>query len=77
MAKSLIKPSHKGLLHKELGVKEGQKIGAKKLAAAKAKAERTHNTTLEKRVVFAQNFGHKAGDPGKDHLPVEHSSKHH
>ena len=77
MAKSLIKPSHRGLLHKELGAKPGEKIGAAKLAKAKTRAERTHNTTLEKRVVFAQNFGHKAGDPGAGALPAQHSSKHH
>ena len=75
MAKPLIPESHKGLLHKELGVKPGKKIGAKKLASAKARAERTHNTTLEKRVVFAQNFGHK--EAGHEPLPTAHTSKHH
>jgi hypothetical protein len=76
MAKSLIPKSHKGLLHKELGIKQGKKIGEARLEKAKATAKRTHNTTLEKRVVFAENFGHKH-DPGGEHLPVEHTSKHH
>jgi hypothetical protein len=75
MAKPLIKPSHRGLLHKELGVKQDRKIGAAKLNAAEARAKRTHNTALEKRVVFAKNFGHK--EAGHEPLPVEHSSKHH
>ena len=73
--KSLIKLSHRGLLHKELGVKPGQKIGAAKLAKAKASAKRTGNVTEEKRIVFAQNFGHK--EAGHEPLPVEHTSKHH
>ena len=32
-----INPAHKGLLHTELGVPQGQKIPAKKLAAAEKK----------------------------------------
>lgn len=59
--KPLIKPSHRGLLHKDLGVKPGQKIPAKKLNAALSKAKATGNTALEKRVVFAKNFGKKRG----------------
>lgn len=35
MAKIRIKPSHKGKLHKALGVPQGQKIPAGKLYAAK------------------------------------------
>lgn len=46
-----IKPSHKGLLHKDLGVKQGQKIPAKKLVAAKKNA----SPAEKKRIVFAQN----------------------
>lgn len=55
-----IKPSHKGLLHKKLGVPQGTKIGAKKLAEAKSKAKKTGDTALMKEVTFAQNFGHKS-----------------
>jgi hypothetical protein len=69
MAKSLIAPSHRGLLHAELGVPSGQKIGAAKLSAAKGRAKRTGNATLMKRVVFAQNFGHKAAGPAHPHDP--------
>lgn len=56
MAKSLIKPSHKGMLHKELGVPMDKKIPAAKLNAAKAKAKATGNTKLMKQVTFAKNF---------------------
>lgn len=53
-----IKESHKGLLHKNLGVPQGEKIPAKKLAAAKKDA----SPAEKKRIVFAQNakkFNHK------------------
>ena len=56
---SMIKPSHRGMLHHALGVPEGEKIGAGRLMAAKAKAKRAGNGKLRKEVVFAQNFGHK------------------
>jgi len=49
-----IKPSHKGLLRKELGVPEGQKIPAKKLNAAAKNA----SPAEKKRIVFAQNAKH-------------------
>lgn len=45
----------KGALHKELGVPAGEKIPAKKMAAAKKKAKATGNTKLAKRVQFAEN----------------------
>lgn len=44
-----------GALHKELGVPGGKKIGSGVLATAKARAKRTGNSTLMKRVTFAQN----------------------
>ena len=46
-----IKESHKGLLHKDLGVPQGQKIPASKIESA------THssNPVLKKRAVFAEN----------------------
>ena len=46
-----IKPSHKGLLHKELGVKQGEKIPEKKLEAAKKDASPAET----KRITFAEN----------------------
>lgn len=42
----------KGALREELGVKEGKKIPAKKLA----KAAKSKNPTLKKRAVLAENF---------------------
>lgn len=50
-----IKPSHKGLLHKKLGVPEGEKIPESKIAAAK----NSKSPALRKEATFAQNFGHK------------------
>lgn len=49
-----IKPSHKGLLHKDLGVKSGNKIPEKKLE----KAEKSSNPAVRKRAVFAENAKH-------------------
>jgi hypothetical protein len=46
-----IKPSHKGKLHKALGVKQGQKIPASRLAAAK----RSSSPAVRKEATFAQN----------------------
>lgn len=46
-----IKKSHRGLLHKDLGVPAGKKIPAKKLAAA----EKGASPALKKRIVFAEN----------------------
>ncbi len=46
-----IKPSHKGLLHKELGVAEGKPIPAKKLA----KAAKSKSPAERKRAIFAEN----------------------
>lgn len=46
-----IKPSHKGLLHKDLGVPEGEKIPAAKLA----KAKKSSDPAERKRATFAQN----------------------
>ena len=55
-----IKPSHAGLLHEDLGVPQGQKIPASKVA----KATRSSNPAVRKRAVFAQNakgWSHKGG----------------
>lgn len=46
-----IKASHKGELHRDLGVPQGQKIPASKLAAAK----HSKNPAVRKRATFAQN----------------------
>ncbi len=46
-----IKPSHKGLLHKNLGVKQGEPIPAGKLA----KAANSSSAAVRKRAVFAEN----------------------
>lgn len=50
-----IKPSHRGLLHEELHVPQGQKIPASKLEAAKHSSDPAER----KRANFAINFGHK------------------
>lgn len=46
-----IKKSHKGLLHKDLGVPEGEPIPAGKLASAK----NSTNPAVRKRATFAAN----------------------
>jgi len=46
-----IKPSHKGLLHKNLGVKKGKKIPLSKLMAAK----HSSSPAERKRATFAVN----------------------
>ena len=49
-----IKASHKGELHRDLGVPQGQKIPASKIEAA----ENSSNPALRKRAVFAENAKH-------------------
>ena len=59
-----IKASHKGLLHKDLGVPAGKPIPAAKLAAAK----HSSNPAIRKRATFAQNaksWSHKGHWDGK------------
>lgn len=46
-----IKPSHRGMLHRELGVPPGEKIPAAKMEAAKAHA----SPAERKRITFAEN----------------------
>lgn len=55
VAKISIKPSHEGLLHKDLGVPEGKDISTSKLESAKKGAEASGNSKLMKRIVFAEN----------------------
>jgi hypothetical protein len=47
-----INPKHKGALHKELGVKPGKKIPAKKLA----KAEKSKNPRIRKQADLAETL---------------------
>lgn len=47
-----VKPSHKGLLHKELGIPEGKKIPAKTLN----KAAHSSDPTLKKQATLAKTF---------------------
>ena len=51
MSKIEIKPSHKGLLHKDLGISSGSKIPEEKLQ----KAEHSSDPAERKRAVFAEN----------------------
>lgn len=46
-----IKPANKGLLHKNLGVKKGEKIPVAKMEKAKKSA----GPAEKKRIVFAEN----------------------
>ena len=45
-----IKPSHKGLLHKNLGVKQGKKLTSSQIAVKPG-----DSAAVKKRKVFAQN----------------------
>ena len=68
MKSPTIKPSHKGLLHEDLGVPTGQKIGHARLEAAKHSSD----PAIRKRANFALNFN----DHGS-HGYVTHVSAHH
>ena len=46
-----IKPSHKGLLHKSLGIKQGEKIKLSSLV----KAKHSSSPAVRKRATFAMN----------------------
>lgn len=50
-----IKKSHRGLLHRALGIPQGQKIPLSRLMAAKSRARSSGNTKLLKQVVYAEN----------------------
>ncbi len=58
MAKNWIKDAIKkpGALHKELGVKPGQKIPAKKMEKAEKKAKKTDNTKMERQLSLAKTL---------------------
>lgn len=49
-----IKPSHKGLLHKDTGTAAGKKIPEAKIK----KAEKSSDPAVRKRAVFAENAKH-------------------
>jgi hypothetical protein len=53
---SLIKPSHKGLLHKNLGIPANKLIPK---GLIKKKLAGNPSPALKKRLVFAGNFGKK------------------
>ena len=53
--KIYIKPSKRGSLRKEMGVKGDEKISSKELSKEKKKAKKEGDTALMKKVVFAQN----------------------
>jgi len=50
-----IKPSHVGLLRKEMGIPEGKKLTIGDLMKTKKKAKASGDVATEKRVVFAEN----------------------
>lgn len=63
-----IKKSHKGLLHKDLGVPQGEPIPESKLEAA----EHSSDPAVRKRAQFAENakhFKHKKGKPSRKGRP--------
>lgn len=58
-AKIHIKPSEEGSLHREMGVPEGKKIGRGAEERKLATAKKNHDVSLERKIVFALNFGKK------------------
>ena len=68
MAKSLIKPSHRGLLHDDLGIPRGEKIPHAKLLEALHHGDEA----VRKRAQFALNFNRKSkrssGQKVRDYL---------
>lgn len=67
-----IKPSHKGLLHKDLGVPAGKPIPLAKMKKAAA----TASPAVKKRIVFAENARKFHHDPPADGIK-QHTSKDH
>lgn len=55
MAVPHIKPSHKGLLHEDLGIPQGKNISVHELMVAGERAHRTGSAKLARRVNFAKN----------------------
>lgn len=52
------KKGTKGALHRSMGVPAGEKIPEHKMAEAKAKAERSGDTKMIRRITFAENVRH-------------------
>jgi hypothetical protein len=50
-----IKPSHEGLLHKDMGIAQGKKIPEASLEKKKASAKKSGNVKELKEIVFAEN----------------------
>lgn len=50
-----IQSSHRGLLHKAMGVPQGKKLTIGDIMATKAKAKRTGDSKLEKQATYAAN----------------------
>lgn len=55
MAAIHIKPSHRGLLHKDLGIPADEPVSVGDLMRGKAEAKREGNRKLMKRDTFAEN----------------------
>ncbi len=56
-----IKPSHVGLLHEEMGIPKGKKIGIGHLMQAKSKAKRAGNSKMVRQATFALNMNRGPG----------------
>lgn len=50
-----LNPANKGLLHKKMGIPQGQKIPLSDLKSEEAKAKKSGNTKLEREVLFAEH----------------------
>lgn len=74
---SLIKPSHRGLLHKRMGVSPGKKIPKGRIRADLKKAERTGNVKDERQDEFALNMGKRKGSGGGVVPRGEHHAENH
>jgi hypothetical protein len=62
MSMPMIKASHRGLLHKEMGIPEGETISIGDLMKKKSKDKKQGNGAGEKRDTFAinaRNWSHK------------------
>jgi hypothetical protein len=68
---SMIKPSHRGLLHKKLGIPQGERIPEAKIEAAK----RSPSPALRKEATFAENFGHKYPQTHEQFAKMDHGDR--
>ena len=55
MSAPSIKPSHRGMLHHEMGIPEGKKISIGDLMRKEARDKKEHNVARERRDTFAIN----------------------